>query len=131
MGPTKRNIRLENFYLLDFQIEYFHFIAIIFGILEYDKLLGHPNVVAFISHCGLMSTYEAIYYAKPMITVPIFADQPSTAARLQELGVGVHMDIMDTKKEEFIMLLDEVVNKTKYVNTLQLCNLNYQLFDRH
>lgn len=79
----------------------------------YDKLVAHPNTVAFMSHCGLMSTYEAIHYAKPMLTIPIFADQPSTAVRLQELGVGLHLDLMDTSKEELIMLLEEVVNKTK------------------
>lgn len=65
------------------------------------------------SHCGLMSTYEAIYNAKPMITMPVFADQPSTAVRLQELGVGVYLDIMDTNKKELIMKLDEVINNTK------------------
>lgn len=76
-------------------------------------VLAHPNVVAFMSHCGTMSTFEAIYAGKPMILIPIFADQPSTAARLAELDVGVLLDIASFTKDDLVKLIKEIVNNLK------------------
>ena len=43
--------------------------------LPQNDLLGHPAVVAFLSHGGIHSMYEAIYHAVPMVMVPLTADQ--------------------------------------------------------
>ena len=43
--------------------------------LPQNDLLGHPAVVAFLSHAGIHSMYEAIYHATPLVVVPLGADQ--------------------------------------------------------
>lgn len=40
-----------------------------------NDLLANPKVKLFISHCGLLSTQEAIWHNVPILGLPIFADQ--------------------------------------------------------
>ncbi|RJQ74356.1 hypothetical protein D5S17_23090 [Pseudonocardiaceae bacterium YIM PH 21723] len=46
----------------------------------------------FLTHAGMGSTQEALYFGVPTVAVPQSADQPANAARLAELGLGVHLD---------------------------------------
>lgn len=49
--------------------------------------LEHSNVVAFVSHCGMGSILEAVYYQVPVIGIGIFGDQVLmlTLSKLKEL----------------------------------------------
>jgi hypothetical protein len=50
----------------------------------------------FISHCGMNSSSEAIYYGCPIVGIPILADQPRVAYRiLDELGFGIRLRLQD------------------------------------
>ena len=42
----------------------------------------------FLTHHGLSSTHEAIYHEVPMLSYPMFWDQPALAAKCQELGLA-------------------------------------------
>ena len=44
---------------------------------------------AFISHGGLNSVSEALYYEVPVAAIPIANDQPAVAGRLEALGAGI------------------------------------------
>ncbi|MBU3156563.1 macrolide family glycosyltransferase [Clostridium estertheticum] len=43
----------------------------------------------FITHGGMNSTNEGLYYDVPLILIPQFADQPFVARRVAELGAGI------------------------------------------
>ncbi|MCR3760573.1 glycosyl transferase [Clostridium felsineum] len=47
------------------------------------------NTDIFITHGGMNSTNEGLYYDIPLILIPQFADQPIVAKRVAELGAGV------------------------------------------
>lgn len=51
-----------------------------------NDVLGHPAVKAFVTHAGVNSLYEAAYHAKPIVAVPLIADQPSNAAQVNAHG---------------------------------------------
>jgi UDP:flavonoid glycosyltransferase YjiC (YdhE family) len=43
----------------------------------------------FLTHHGLSSTHEAIWHEVPMLSYPVFWDQPALAAKCQELGLAL------------------------------------------
>ena len=51
------------------------------------SILAQADV--YLTHNGLNSTHESIFLRKPMISYPLFADQPLLAKRCEELGLAV------------------------------------------
>jgi MGT family glycosyltransferase len=54
------------------------------------EVLEHADV--FVTHGGMNSVMEAIYYGVPMVVVPQQPEQAMTAARVAELGLGVALE---------------------------------------
>ncbi|WEV42470.1 glycosyltransferase [Bifidobacterium sp. ESL0682] len=57
-----------------------------------DQLSVLRKASVFLTHGGMNSVNEALYYGVPLVAVPMADDQPTVAARLQELGLGVSLD---------------------------------------
>ncbi|OPX43790.1 oleandomycin glycosyltransferase [Ruminiclostridium hungatei] len=51
------------------------------------EVLKHADL--FITHGGMNSANESLYYSVPLIAVPHFFDQPIVAYRVAELGAGI------------------------------------------
>jgi len=49
------------------------------------------QTAVFVTHAGMNSTMEALYFAVPMLAVPQQPEQAATARRLEELGLGRHL----------------------------------------
>jgi MGT family glycosyltransferase len=54
-----------------------------------DQTEALRRASVYVTHHGLNSTHEAVYHRVPMISCPLFGDQPVLAARCQELGLAV------------------------------------------
>ena len=78
-------------------------------------LTEHKNVIAFISHCGQGGVHEAFITGTPIVTVPIYGDQPANAALLHYRGVAVDLDLKALTKEKVLATLDVIVNDTRLV----------------
>jgi len=50
------------------------------------EVLTHVDV--FLTHCGMNSVNEALWYGVPMVAMPIINDQLSNGKRIEELGIG-------------------------------------------
>ncbi|CAG4952911.1 unnamed protein product [Colias eurytheme] len=73
-------------------------------------ILGHPKTLAFLSHGGMGGTTEAIHFGVPMVAVPVFGDQPSNAAAIEESGLGVQLQIRDLTKETLVAAFKKVLD---------------------
>nr|ASX93998.1 UDP-glycosyltransferase UGT46D1 [Zygaena filipendulae] len=52
------------------------------------ELLQHKNVLAFVTHGGMLGMTEAMSAGKPMVVVPFFGDQPNNGAHAAKLGIA-------------------------------------------
>ena len=57
-----------------------------------DQLAVLNKADLFITHGGMNSANEALYYQVPMVVVPMADDQPTVGARIAELGLGKVLD---------------------------------------
>ncbi|XP_057479445.1 flavanone 7-O-glucoside 2''-O-beta-L-rhamnosyltransferase-like [Actinidia eriantha] len=55
------------------------------------KILGHPSIGGFVSHCGWSSTLEGVVLGVPFIAMPMHLDQPLNAKLVVESGVGIEV----------------------------------------
>lgn len=54
-----------------------------------DYISGHPKVVGFVTHGGMLSLSETTYCGKPVLVIPFFGDQFSNAAAAVANGMGI------------------------------------------
>lgn len=78
-------------------------------------LLGHPKTRLFISHAGLFSLLETRYHAVPVLTLPIFGDQATNAARIVQEGFAESMEVNDITEDSLRSVIVKMITDKKYV----------------
>jgi MGT family glycosyltransferase len=63
---------------------------------------------AFVSHAGMGSTMEALYYGIPLVCVPQMIEQDANARRVADLGLGVRLDPATVTPAELRAAVDRV-----------------------
>jgi MGT family glycosyltransferase len=76
------------------------------------EMLQHVD--AFVTHAGMNSTSEALYYNVPQVMIPLTSDQPIVASRVQELGAGVVVDKNELTPASLRAALLEVLSHPTY-----------------
>ncbi|KAF8394638.1 hypothetical protein HHK36_020852 [Tetracentron sinense] len=57
-----------------------------------EKVLAHPSIACFVTHCGWNSSLESLSSGVPIVTLPQLGDQVTNAKFLGDVyGVGVRM----------------------------------------
>lgn len=77
-------------------------------------VLSHPNVVAFVSHCGMNGIHESLYYGKPILALPFFGDQHYNAARLVDLGVASKLNKHDFSRMDVSNKINQLLHDRCY-----------------
>ncbi|CAH0555382.1 unnamed protein product [Brassicogethes aeneus] len=77
-------------------------------------ILAHRNMIVFITHGGILSTTESIFYGVPMIGIPLFGDQRMNVARSVKNGHTIHLPLRDLNAETLQTAIDEILNNPKY-----------------
>lgn len=71
---------------------------------------AHPNTVLFITHGGLLSTTEAIHFGKPIIGIPVFADQFINTKRAVSKGFAREVDLSYTMEQPLREAIKEMLS---------------------
>jgi N-glycosyltransferase len=75
-------------------------------------LLGACEV--FLTHAGFSGVRESLSVGVPMVALPLFADQPENAARIDELGLGIRTDAAGLTPDTLAGNLERVLNEPTY-----------------
>jgi len=75
--------------------------------------LAHPNLHAFITHCGQNSITESAIAGIPIIGIPLFADQFYNADIAQKRGLGIQIDVNDLSGPNAENILVEAIRSVR------------------
>jgi MGT family glycosyltransferase len=75
-------------------------------VLKYTKL--------FITHGGMNSTHEGLYYGVPLIVIPQSADQPIIAEQVAKIGAGITLKMQDLTANQLREDADHVLNDSSF-----------------
>ncbi|KEK25026.1 macrolide family glycosyltransferase [Bacillus gaemokensis] len=76
------------------------------------EVLKYTNL--FITHGGMNSVSEGLYYDTPLIVLPITNDQPFVAKRVQELNAGVILDYENVTSNVLRETVSHILNNQVY-----------------
>ncbi|XP_070138045.1 UDP-glucosyltransferase 2 [Drosophila bipectinata] len=82
-------------------------------------ILAHPNVKLFVTHGGLLSTIESIYFGKPVLGLPVFYDQHLNIQRAKQAGYGLSADLWTSNATVLIPLIQELLENPSYAKAAQ------------
>ena len=68
-----------------------------------DQISVLQQADTFVSHCGMNSVSESLYFGVPLVMLPQTAEQSGVAERVRQLGAGIKLDRPDASS-----LLDAV-----------------------
>ncbi|XP_062181189.1 UDP-glycosyltransferase 87A2-like [Phragmites australis] len=71
------------------------------------KVLCHPSVGGFFTHCGMNSTLEAVYAGVPMLTLPIAFDQPTNSRLVVEVW-KTGLDLKEKARADGVIGREEI-----------------------
>ncbi|MDE8565443.1 glycosyltransferase [Anoxybacillus rupiensis] len=75
-------------------------------VLKYSQL--------FITHGGMNSTNEGLYYGVPLIVIPQSADQPIIAEQVVNIGAGIQLEMQSLTANQLREAVDHVLNEPAF-----------------
>jgi len=94
--------------------------------LPQSDILAHPNVRLFITHGGLLSTQETVYWGVPVVGIPLLGDQKLNMARAVAAGYGILLDYANVTAESLDWALKEALENSRYREKVQRLSRIYR-----
>ncbi|XP_017779857.1 PREDICTED: UDP-glucuronosyltransferase-like [Nicrophorus vespilloides] len=79
-----------------------------------QEILSHPNVKVFLTHGGLLSSMEAIYFGVPLIGVPFFGDQMANMKMHVKNGFALQIDFDDLNEASLTETFDTITKNPRF-----------------
>ena len=78
-----------------------------------EKVLSHPSIGGFLTHCGWNSTIESLSAGVPVVCWPFFSDQQTNCwSSCNEWGIGMEID-SNVRRDEVENLVKELLEGEK------------------
>ena len=87
-------------------------------VLKYTKV--------FITHGGMNSTNEGLYYGVPLIVIPQSADQPLIAEQVTNIGAGISLQMQDLNPNELREAVDHVLEHPTFYQVAKTMRDSFQ-----
>lgn len=84
------------------------------GWFPQQDLLGHPRIRAFVTHGGLLSLYEAVHHAVPVVAMPVFCDHDANAAKAHADGYALRLELRALTARRLAQAVERVVRDPRY-----------------
>ncbi|MBI4226451.1 hypothetical protein HY612_05055 [Candidatus Roizmanbacteria bacterium] len=68
----------------------------------------------FISHGGMNSINESLFFGVPLLIIPFIQEQRINAARVEKLGAGIYYKRKQINREELTNMVDKVLTTESY-----------------
>jgi len=94
--------------------------------LPQDDILAHPNIKLFINHAGKGGITESQYHGKPMLSLPVFGDQPSNAFAMVKNGFGLTLSLLNLEEKPFKDAIEEILSNTQYSQKVAMFSSLYR-----
>ncbi|XP_066971028.1 UDP-glycosyltransferase UGT5-like [Macrobrachium rosenbergii] len=88
--------------------------------LPQQDILGHSKLRLFMTHGGLFSTFESIYHGRPIIGLPVFADQQSNMKTVERQGWGKTILWKDMTEDILLQNIIAVMDNKQMQQHVQL-----------
>ncbi|CAD5121920.1 DgyrCDS10384 [Dimorphilus gyrociliatus] len=96
-----------------------------------NDLLANSKVKLFITHAGLNSIMEAVYFAVPIVSIPVFGDQIMNAKASESNNYGETLSLKDFVAEDLVSSIKKVINNNSYKQNAQKLSEMYRLKRAH
>ncbi len=90
-----------------------------------DQMAALSISDAFITHCGMNSASEGLYFEVPLILFPQTPEQGAVATRVAELGAGLKLNSIS--KEKILNAINEVLNNSVYKENVVNISKSFKL----
>lgn len=77
-----------------------------------DQIAVLKKADAFVTHCGMNSVNEALYYKVPLVMFPQTSEQGGVARRVSDLGAGIYLE--KNNVEAIRTSVKEVIESVEY-----------------
>ncbi|KJH51845.1 UDP-glucoronosyl and UDP-glucosyl transferase [Dictyocaulus viviparus] len=91
----------------------------VFKWIPQTDLLAQTKTKAFITHGGYNSIQEAIIAGVPMITIPLFGDQPKNAKMAEKYRIAVNLRKSEVSSENIVNALGNLLNDESYSKNIR------------
>ena len=89
-----------------------------------DQIAVLQQADVFLSHCGMNSVNESLYFAVPLLMLPQTAEQGGVAERVLQLGAGIKLSRANT--EEIRNSVDKLLQDSSYKTNAQIISNGFR-----
>ncbi|CAG2109983.1 unnamed protein product [Medioppia subpectinata] len=77
-----------------------------------------PLVDLVLTHGGINTVTESLYFGRPMIAMPVFGEQYDNAQRLQDKGFGLRLDAYRCSEKELLAAIETLLSDRRLTERL-------------